>query len=255
MHCQITHLIANKSTALTKVASWPFIGRVDNTRGRSPSLFPCQWPAVWYLDVPENLGVARSTLQQYVPRPPPPRMLPPPGPRPAVRPQSWLDLPAEFGINLLIGGHDCLLNAGMLRCHMEFRYLISYTTAHWTDDVDLQSSWSTHFKLDISLAGWRECFRHPCQPPCRHQLTGQRLYPRNCLFFLNREGGSRPFPHCCGTIWGKIASFDISMVSYCRVAARVAAAGPREEYVEMLTATARQSCRFLIMRSSSIKMW
>lgn len=42
VHCEITHLIAHKSTALTKESCRPFTGRVDSTRESGPSPFPCQ---------------------------------------------------------------------------------------------------------------------------------------------------------------------------------------------------------------------
>lgn len=106
MHCGITHLIAHKSTVLTKASCWPFTGRVDSTRRSSPSQIPCKWPAALYLEVPGNQDVVRST-KILAPRAPQPlRMLPPPGPRPAYGTQPWLDLPAESKITTLIGGHD-----------------------------------------------------------------------------------------------------------------------------------------------------
>lgn len=107
VHCEITHLIAHKSPALTKASCWPFIGRADSARRSCPSPLPCEWPAALYLDVPENQDVVRST-----------KILPPrgrhhhpecshlPDPRPAYGSQSWLDLPAESVIIAVIGGHD-----------------------------------------------------------------------------------------------------------------------------------------------------
>lgn len=88
MHCGITHLIAHKSTVLTKASSWPFTGRVDSTRRSSPSRIPCKWPAALYLEVPGNQDVVRST--KILPPSPPGATTTPNVPTSRTPPGLWI---------------------------------------------------------------------------------------------------------------------------------------------------------------------
>lgn len=162
---------------------------------------------------------------------------------------------------MTVGYAACCDADGVSVSHISYRGLLDRGTARMVIFYLLGPHHT--FKLDISLVGWRHCFDIPAQSPCQ-QHAGQperdstletvRLFA--VLSFLNQEGGSKHLTRCCGTIWGKIASFDISLASLCRVAIRVTGATPCDKYVEScMSAVARRARKFSNMKGSGIKTW